>query len=304
MAISTKTIKKSIRSISSTKKITKAMEMISAAKMRKTVNAVIASRPYAQNAWLMVTNLARKVEGSSHPLLGKPSEVKNVAVILITANRGMCGGYNSQVISQAINFAKDEKNQKADINIKWLTVGKRGSEFLARNGQTVVAEFPKTEIVTNTSEISPLAKMIVADYNNGVYDKVMVAYTDYRSALIQKPKIKQLLPLEATKDTDLGSVSEAGEEKIETKDDFEYLFEPNPQEVLNRFLPHLIEVQLYQAILEANASEQSARMMAMKNASSAASDMIASLTLAYNQARQASITREIAEITGGKAALE
>ncbi|MCX6765230.1 MAG: F0F1 ATP synthase subunit gamma, partial [Candidatus Nealsonbacteria bacterium] len=184
----------------------------------------------------------------------------------------------------------------------WLTVGKKGSEFLARNNQPLVAEFNKSEVVANAAEAAPLAKMIVSDFNKGIYDKVVMAYTDYYSALIQKPKIKQLLPLEPTADNDLGNVGEV-KENI-NKDEYEYLFEPDPQEVLNKFLPHLIEVQLYQAYLEASAAEQSARMMAMKNASSAATDMINALTLAFNQARQASITREIAEITGGKAALE
>ncbi|MFA6410293.1 MAG: ATP synthase F1 subunit gamma [Candidatus Buchananbacteria bacterium] len=302
MAVSTKTIKKSIRSIGSTKKITKAMEMISAAKMRKAVNSVLASRPYSQNAWTLVVNLAKKVTNAYHPLLQKPQQVNNIAVILVTASRGFCGGYNSQIISQAINFAKTEKENNPEVKIHWLTVGKKGSEFLVRNGQSVTAEFTKSEVVSNSAEASPLAKMVVKDFNQGIYDKVMVAYTDYYSALVQKPKIKQLLPLEPTVDADLGNVGSTSENL--PADNLEYLFEPNPAEVLNRFLPHLIEVQLYQAYLEASASEQSARMMAMKNASSAASDMIAALTLAYNQARQASITREIAEITGGKAALE
>jgi F-type H+-transporting ATPase subunit gamma len=251
----------------------------------------------------MVVDLAKRVQGQPHPLLQSPKEVKNIAIILVTASRGLCGGYNSQIISQAINYTKAESEKNPAIKFHWLTAGKKGSEFLARNNQNLVAEFEKAEVMTSASEIMPLVKTAVADYQAGVYDKVMIAYTDYYSAMIQKPRVKQLLPLEEKMDDELGSAGENQAEKI-VEDQPEYLFEPNPAEVLNRFLPHLIQVQAYQAFLEASASEQSARMMAMKNASSAASDMIAALTLAFNQARQAAITREIAEITGGKAALE
>jgi len=166
-----------------------------------------------------------------------------------------------------------------------------------------VAQFEKPDLVNSTQEITPLTSMVIEDYLSGKYDKIMLVYTDYYSAMIQKPRIKQLLPIEEKIDEELGGVKNMEDEEA-SENTNEYIFEPSPAEVLNQFLPRLIEIQVYQALLESNASEHSARMIAMKNASEAATDMMSELTLIYNQARQASITREIAEISGGKAALE
>jgi len=305
MALSTKIIKKRIRSIGNTKKITKAMEMVSAAKMRRAVNSVIASRDYAKTAWEMVMNLTCKLNAEVHPLLEKRENVNKVAIIIITSNRGLCGGFNAQVINKALQWIEVQKNKAVHDSFEesWIIFGKRGGEFLARNKKNIVAEFEKADLIFSASEISALAKMVTKDYLSGTYDQVFVAYTDFVSAMVQKPRIKQLLPFEAVKDSDLGAVGQAVKDNNGVCD-LEYIFEPNPKEVLENFLPQLIEIQLYQAALESNASEHSARMLAMKNASSAARDMIDELTLIFNQARQASITREIAEITGGKAALE
>ena len=300
MALSTKIIKKRIRSIGNTKKITKAMEMVSAVKMRKAVMSVLASRDYAGTAWGLVLGLVQRVKPEDHPLLNRREPVKKIGVILISANRGLCGGFNSQIISQAIQYAK---NQSAEI--EWITVGKKGADFLAKNGQRVVAEFEKPDLITGTAEILALARLVIKDYLNNNYDKIILAYTDFYSTMVQKPKIRQLLPFEPTSESDLGSIGEnktpANQANFEI---FEYIFEPNKTEILNQFLPRLVEIQLYQALLESAASEHSARMLTMKNATVAAADMIDELTLAFNQARQAAITKEIAEITGSKAALE
>jgi len=301
MAVSTKVIKSRLRSIGNTKKITKAMEMVSAAKMRKAINAVLLSRAYSLEAWKTVLNLAGKLNGQENPLLAAKEKIENVGVILISSNRGLCAGFNSNIIQAANKFAQ-EASVSGQVNCEWLAMGKVGAEYLARNKQKIAATFEKPDVITQTQEITTLAKMAVADYLSGRYDKIMIAYTDFVSALIQKAKVKQLLPIEPQVDHDLGNVKE-NEKKIE-QDFAEYLFEPNPAEVLNQFLPRMIEVQVFQAALESNASEHSARMMAMKNASEAATDMMSDLTLAFNQARQANITREIAEISGGKAALE
>lgn len=300
MAVSSKIIKKRIRSISSTKKITRAMEMVSAVKMRKAVMAVLASRDYAATVWKLVLGLSGKTTAEDHPLLASRKEIKKIGVVIISANRALCGGFNVQVATKALQYGQ---SQKAEI--EWIAVGRKGAEFLVRNGQKVVAEFEKPDLITGTKEILPIAKMITADYLAGTYDKIILVYTDFYSAMVQKPKIRQLLPFEPTPDSDLGSIGKTDKQTSPASFEiFEYLFEPNKTEILNQFLPRLIEIQLYQALLESAASEHSARMLAMKNATSAAGDMIDSLTLAFNQARQAAITREIAEITGSKAALE
>ncbi len=303
MALSTKTIRKSIRSIGNTKKITKAMEMVSAAKMRKTVNAVLAARPYAQTALAMVIDLAHRAGGFNQPLLKKRKKIRRVCIILLTANRGLCGGFNSQIISQAANFAKRERAKNPEVVCDWVAVGRKGADYLAKNGQPVVAEFEKLDIVTNIFEILPLVKLVIKDYLDGIYDKVAVAYTNFDSPVSQKPEVRQILPLTAALAKNLVE-DEQTRDLISQFEKYEYLFEPDPATVLNSVLPHLIEVNLYQYFLETTASEHAARMLAMRNASDAAADMIDGLTLVYNQSRQAAITREIAEITSGKIALE
>ena len=304
MALNTKTIRGRLRSINNTKKITKAMEMVAAVKMRKAVFSVLASRAYAATAWRLVLDLAAKVEPENHPLLKPRENPKNVLIILISGNRGLCGGCNSRIIAQALDFTGQMK-QAGRENILWMALGKKGANFLARQGQNIVAEFEKPEIADSVNNILPLAQMAITGFLSGEYDQVAVCYTDFISALNQKPKTRQLLPFVAAPDADLGQVKSQPVPQDKSEVDFgDLLFEPSPAEVLNQFLPRLVEIQIYQALLESNAGEHSARMMAMKNASEAATDMISDLTLIYNQARQAGITREIAEISVGKAVLE
>lgn len=280
------------------------MEMVSAVKMRKAVLAVLASRDYANTAWNLVLGLAQRVNPEDHQLLARRERIKKIGVILISANRGLCGGFNSQILAKALQYADQQKTKKSDLALEWFALGKKGADFLARNGHLVVAEFPKPDLVTGMNEISALARLVIKDYIEGNYDKVVLAYTDFYSAMVQKPKIRQLLPFELTPDTELGSVGAVNPVSSDSFENFEYLFEPNKAEILNQFLPRLLEIQLYQALLESLASEHSSRMLAMKNATQAAGDMIDELTLVFNQARQANITKEIAEITGSKAALE
>jgi len=309
MAVSTKIIKKRIRSVGNTKKITKAMEMVSAAKMKRAINAVIASRSYANTAWQTVLNLVGRVDSGLHALLQPHAKTEKIAAILISGNKGLCGGFNSRIISTALNYSK--QNQLENIQTEaWLIMGKKGGEALVSAKKQVIADFIKPDLMENTNDILGLAKMVTAGYINGNYDKVVLIYTDYISPLRQEPRIKQLLPIVPEIDLMLGAVAINDPTNNKTNTDntdiknTDYIFEPGPAEVLNHFLPRLIETQLYQALLESTASEHSARMLAMKNASEAANDMIDDLTLAFNQARQAAITREIAEIAGGKAAIE
>jgi F-type H+-transporting ATPase subunit gamma len=175
---------------------------------------------------------------------------------------------------------------------------------MSKKGHKIVAEFEKLDITTNITEITPLAKLLVDDFIEAKYDKVVLAYTDFISTLVQKPRVLELLPINSDNvDKDLGQVTGESEKDLEHKE-FEYLFEPSPDEVLSELLPRLIEMQIYQAILESDASEHSARMVAMRGASDAASDMIDDLTLIFNKARQSSITSELADISGGRMAME
>jgi F-type H+-transporting ATPase subunit gamma len=285
---STKEISRRIKSVSSTKKITKAMEMVAAAKMRKAIEAVLKTRTYANLSWELVLRLAKMADGNleiSHPLLAPRSEIKKVAIVLITSNRGMCGAYNAAIINKAKELIKQH-----DTETNFILVGKKGST-LYNQDYKVAAEFDKSDLLNNSKEVFPIITLVISDYLAYKYDKVFVAYTDFVNPVKQIPRVKQLLPLE---------FEEAEANNLENND---YTFEPNPAEVLDVLIPRLLEIQLLQAFLEANASEHSSRMTAMHQATEAASDMESELTLFYNKARQASITSEIAEISAGANAL-
>lgn len=310
----TKGISRRIKSISSTKKITKAMEMVAAAKMRKAVDSVLKTRTYSNLSWEIVLHLAQLSASKQEPLhrlLSERREIKKVAVILIASNRGLCGGFNSAILNKV-----KESVHKHQLPTDFIVFGKRGQ--VIRNWHEVVAEFDKPDLAMSAKEIMPLAKMVTSDFLNHKYDKIFLAYTDFVSPLKQIPRVKQLLPIDIDnedkylgvvgKDESVGVSQEfiaAKKKKHLERDNFvyEYVFEPSPHEVLNRIIPRLIEVQLYQALLESNASEHSARMAAMRQATDAASDMVSELTLFFNKARQSSITSEIAEISAGANAL-
>jgi len=301
-----KEVKRRIKSITNTKKITKAMELVAASKMKKAVSSVLATRDYSNLAWETAHNLAFRIKQIYHPLMQKRGE-NNIAVLVISSNRGLFGGFNSHLVANVAKFLKDHKSSKKDI----ISFGRKGRGGIARHRFNLIADYEKKDITSSIAEIEPLAQFIISEYSKGVYDKVYIAYTDYYSSLIQKPKIIPLLPLDIkTHNSDLGATNRFGaqeeEEKKGDEETFqsEYLFEPRAGEVLDFLLPRMVEILIYQAVLETEASEHSARMMAMRNASDAATDMINELTLIYNKARQASITKELTEIAGGAAALE
>lgn len=319
---SSRDIKNRIKSIGNTKKITRAMEMVAAAKMRRAVEAVLKTRTYANLSWLTVLNLSmasKENNSAPHRLLAPRKEIKKVGIILITSNRGLCGGFNAAIINKVHESIKKYHllGEKAEIKAEVVLIGKKGAA-IHRRGHEIAADFPKLDLVSEVNEIVPVADLIIGDYLSGKYDKVIAAYTDFVSAIKQTPRVKQILPIEIDKaDEYLGIVGQDSrlgldkefvsgkEKKYLQKDSFnyEYAFEPSPEEVLDEMLPRLIEIQLYQALLEANASEHSARMSAMHQATQAAGDMVEELTLSYNKARQAGITAEIAEISAGANAL-
>lgn len=302
MPAATRVIKRRIRSVGNTRKITKAMEMVAATKMRRAVSKVLETRSYSTRAWDMVRDLAQKTDPKYHPLLQRKEKIKRVAAVVMASNRGLCGGFNREVVEQCISYTKGIKEKNQEIEIDVILIGKKATELSTRHGYNVIAEFPKADVATGIQDISAVAKMVVNDFIYNKYDLVTLIYTDFYSALKQTSRARQLLPIEQ-QDDELGAVR-AMEEKKQKLEEHEYLFEPSPDAVLEHMLSRLIEVQIYQALLESNASEHSARMMSMRNASDAAKDMIEDLTLTFNRARQATITAEIADIAGGKAAVE
>ncbi|MBI5466424.1 MAG: ATP synthase F1 subunit gamma [Candidatus Kerfeldbacteria bacterium] len=305
MPQATREIKRRIRSIKNTRQITRAMELVSAAKMRRAVQNVLATRTYAALGWQLLQELSQRTSPAHHPLLVKRDKVKRLGLVLISSNRGLCGGFNYQISHRADNYIKQ---QVAPPEVGLIALGKRGRDIMLRSGYTLAAEFTKPDVTTKIEEVRAMAKLVIDDYMLGRYDRVVVAYTDFISAVSQKPRLKQLLPLEQESDSFLGRTGSplarvAGSESRAAPFNYEYKFEPTPDIVLEDLLPRLTEVQVYQALLESDASEHSARMFAMRNASDAARDMIDSLTLSFNQARQASITAELADITGGRVAI-
>ncbi len=293
----TKEIKRRIKSIKNTKKITKAMELVAASKMKRAVSSTLASRLYAEYSWEVLTSIAESNEELKHPLFLE-REVKNILLVLITSNRGLCGAYNAQIIKKTIKLLK---NQNTNIDI--ISIGKKGDYAMRRLGLNVIASFTELENKISLTEVIPISKLLIDEYTELHYDKVLVSYTDFISALTQKPNIKQVLPVNRTDLKELiqslKSIKNSGENELNKNTPIDYLFEGDKEKLIGSLAEKLTRMQIYQMLLESNASEQSSRMVAMKNASEASGEMIDDLTLVFNKARQANITREISEISAG-----
>lgn len=307
MGVSTRLIQRRIKSVTNTKKITKAMELVAASKMRKAVSGVLATRPYAEAAWRAISEIAKVTDPGLHPLLSTKPGSDRVLVILFTSDRGLCGGFNAQMLRKVKQFVGGLPEDK---EIDFITVGKKGEAAARRMRLNLIASFIELDAHPTVTDVRPIADLAVKDFTEGKYEAVYLAFTDYVSAIVQNPNISQLLPIarieglgeafaaDGSRESSAGGGLEIGAVG------HDYVFEPSPEAVLDQMLPRLVEAQIYQAILESTASEHSARMVAMRSATDAATEMIDSLTLTFNRARQAGITAEIAEISSGKAALE
>lgn len=301
MAVQTRAIKRRIKSVKNTRKITKAMELVAASKMRRSVSAVLASRPYAKLAWNTVQSIGRITDTSLHPLLRRNEDVKSVLLVLITSDRGLAGGFNTNILRQTRETIRSLGD---GVQVSAICIGKRGADALKRLNVPILGSFVDITNQTKFEEVLPIGRMLIHEYTKGEFDRVVLCYTDFVSAISQTPVILDFLPLSVEAVKSVGQAQASGHEEVTFSKAKEYTFEPSPQAVLDRILPRLVETMVYQAVLESAASEHSARMMAMRSASDAAADMIDDLTFTFNQARQAGITQEIAEISSGKAALE
>jgi F-type H+-transporting ATPase subunit gamma len=300
MAGQTKAIRRRIKSVTNTRKITKAMELVAASKMRKAMQSVLGTKPYAKLAWSTVMSISSAIDTHMHPLLRSHKKINRILLLVISSDRGLAGGFNTNVLKKTFEQIRAyERRQDSDeyVEIRSVCVGKRSADAMRRAQIPMIAHF--TDITNNTKfeEVLPIGRLLIDEFTNGNYDKVLVVYTDFVSALTQNPTVLELLPLGNPKDL-------THQDSLSVVEAVEYQFEPSPQIVLDRILPRLVETMVYQAVLESAASEHSARMMAMRSASDAAKDMLGDLTFTYNQARQAGITQEIAEISSGAAALE
>jgi len=312
-------IRRRIKSVNNTKKITRAMEMVAASKMRRAVASVLSIRPYAHSAWSVLTNMSRAFENYPVDLL-ETREVKRVLMVVVTSNRGLCGGFNSQLLRKVMEQVKNPGQLKVSrigarriessipdekIEIDFMTVGKKGAGLVRKISKNIIATFDELTYLPKMEDVRGLARIAMDEYKAKKYDKVVIAYTDYVSAVVQQPKFRQLLPVSKVDiEKQLADMDVLAKEYGLNEPPMEYKVEPDARVVLTEILPRLVEMQIYHAILESNASKESARMVAMRNATDAARDMVDNLTLIYNQIRQAGITQEIAEISAGRAALE
>lgn len=294
---STREIRRRIRSVKNISQVTRAMQMVAASKMRRAQEQVVATRPYTEKAWQILSNLAaqRGVDETVHPLLEIREEIETVGVVLITADKGLCGSYNHNMIQAASRFIAE-----LSYPVELVTIGRRGRDAMWRTGHKIVSEFSDLPPQPRLLDITPIAHTVIDGFIARQYDVVYLAHTDFINTLSQRPAIWQLLPI---RPLDLGvtAISEhRGESREET---VEYIYEPDPHSILDTVLPRFTELQIYQALLESLASEHSARMVAMRSATENANELLADLTLTYNRARQEAITKEVLDIAGGAEAL-
>jgi len=293
-------IRRRIKSVKSIAQVTRAMQAVSASRMMRAQEAVLATRPYAQRAWALLTHLAaqRGETEELHPLL-QVRPVRRVALLLLTADRGLCGAFNANIIRRALDYIA-----ALPVPVDVIAVGRKGRDIMLRRGQSLVAEFSDLPAQPTLADVTPIARVALEGFLDGTFDAVWLAYTDFINTLRQEPVVRRLLPLTPTELDKQVMAEYVGRETPPEVDQVpQYIYEPDPRSILDAVVPRFTELQVYQAVLESIASEHSARMVAMRNATENAEDLTQELQLIYNKARQQSITREIMDIAGGAEAL-
>jgi F-type H+-transporting ATPase subunit gamma len=281
-----------IRSVQNTRKITKAYQVVSATKLRRAQQAVQTARPYAEKMLEVLETTSERATEYRHPFLQKRDGDRAV-VILLTTDKGLCGALNVNAIRAANRYLIDNH-----LKARWVTIGKKGRDFLARFGRDIIADASELGDNPAFAAILPAITVALQEYEKGEADTVLLVYEKWVSTLRQEPTVRTLLPIEIPK-----RQPEKGEGTAQPSTTSDYIYEPSAEEVLDALLPRYVETQVYQAVLENKASEWSARMIAMQNATDAAGELIDSLTLYMNKVRQAMITTELMEIVGGAEAL-
>jgi len=287
---SLKDIRRRIASVENTKQVTRAMQMVSAAKLRKAQDRIIGARPYAEKMEEMVRNLAARVgEDVTHPLLDV-REVKNVHLVLFTSDRGLCGSFNTNLIKKAEAFVAEVRENGQEISIS--AVGRKGHDYFRKRGHTIRQKILGLGSEDDFNTAQAMSKDIIDSYTGGEFDRVALLFSQFFSPVRQRPVLQELLPLS----TGAEDAETFGYQK-------EFIFEPPAPELLQVILPRFVEVQVFRAVLDSLASEHGARMTAMENATTNAEEMVDNLTLEYNRARQEAITTELMDIVGGAEAL-
>ncbi len=281
-------IKTKIKSVQNTRKVTRALEMVSASKIRKAQDRMKASRPYARLMRQVIGHIAKANSEYVHPFLAEREQVKRVGYIVVSTDRGLAGGLNSVMFRRILADMREWQAKGAEIDV--VCIGQKATVFFRRLQVNLVGSVTHLGEKPELAKLVGVIKVMLDGYSEGRVDRVFLAYNDFVNTMVQKPRQDQLLPLPAS-------------ESLESKHDWDYLYEPDAQAVLDHVLTRYVESLVYQAVLENLASEHAARMVAMKSASDNATKLIGTLNLIYNKARQAAITQEISEIVGGAAAV-
>ncbi|MEG0009775.1 F0F1 ATP synthase subunit gamma [Aeromonas lusitana] len=284
-----KEIRNKIGSVKNTQKITSAMEMVAASKMRRAQERMSASRPYAETMRKVIGHIAQGNLEYKHPYLIE-REVKRVGYIVVSTDRGLCGGLNINLFKSALNEMKQWSAKGAKVDL--ALIGSKASNFFERHGAKVKAHVSGLGDTPSVNDLIGSVKVMLKAYDNGEIDRLYLVYNKFVNTMVQQPKVDQLLPLPVTEDS-----------KLNKKNHWDYLYEPDPKQLLDALLIRYVESQVYQGVVENLASEQAARMVAMQAATDNAGNLINDLQLVYNKARQASITQELTEIVSGAAAV-
>ncbi len=285
---STRDIRRRIRGVKNIRQVTKAMNMIAAARLRRAQTKAEAARPYAERLSAILQDVFASGASARHPLLAQ-RPVKRVGLVVVSSDRGLCGSFNAGILREAGRFVEE---QTADVGL--ITVGRKAREFFQRMEITIDQSFPQPSREVRLEEVGAISKQIITDYTSGKYDQIHLAYARFISVLKSEPTVTQLLPIPKPETDGAAAVARM----------VAYQFEPEAEELLGALLPQYVEVLAYGSLVESLASEQAARMVAMKSATDSASDMIDALTRKYNRVRQTAITTQILEVVSGAEALE
>lgn len=280
----TREIKHRISSVKNTHQITKAMDIVSSTKFKKFNKIVLESRPYSESLQNILENISKAVSSERHPLFDGRDEVKKIGLVVITSDRGLCGSYNNNIIKEMNKFIDENQDKKISV----ISVGKKIRDYCRKKEIDMKAEYIQLIPEIMFDKAKKISENVIEFFKENIFDEVHIIYSKFVSALRSDLTVKKLIPLE----------------RVESEENNNYIFEPSAETILSSLLPKYLNIDIYQAILEATASEHAARMTAMKSASDNAVDMIGKLTLAYNRERQAVITQEISEIVGGANALQ
>jgi|SRR5450432_3552841 F-type H+-transporting ATPase subunit gamma len=297
---SAREIKRRIKSVKNIMQVTMALEAVSASKVRKATAQVLASRAYADLAMAVLSNIAAANQSGSplHPLLAKREGIGTITVLLITSDRGLAGAYNTNIVRVARHFS-----QHMGKTVRWVAVGRKGRDTLVRAKENLIAEFTGIPAELNLGFVRPIANVLINEYLSNTSDEVYIAYTDFINTLTQKPRVQRLLPMIPGDAGALGGQDYVKVREMPNSTIKDYIYEPSAAGILDEIVPKFTELVIFQSILESVASEHSARMVAMRNASDAARDLANGYQLSFNKARQAAITSEILDIVGGVEAL-